>query len=146
MTHVKGFGLMIFATLLGAVTPALAQEPESDEPIIFESARTTSAHTSAAQTDADAHAKAQRAQGAKLQKTASKLLFSGEIDEAIAMCQDALALGEHDCHKVMALAYKQKGDTKLACAHFALARTHSPHIAAGITRQMEALKCEPTPR
>lgn len=72
---------------------------------------------------------------------ANKALINGEVEQALMLCQEGVAQGEMPCHRLLGIAYKQKGDKQKACAEFKLAvKLDDPHMLT-IKRYQKHLRC-----
>ena len=80
-------------------------------------------------------------EAAALRTSANKKLFSGDTNGAITDCREALRGGASDCHRIMAIAYKNQGNKSKACASFQKALRTAPSKAP-IQTQMSQLGCE----
>lgn len=83
-----------------------------------------------------------RAEAQALVKQANKKLFQGDPDGAIEDCRRALKAGQRDCHRIMGIAYKLKGNKPKACKSFQRALNGNPPNAPAIKQQMSQLGCD----
>lgn len=78
--------------------------------------------------------------------SAAKALERGHVDEAFELCKpsDAGVVKTPDCHRVLGVVYKQRGDKQAACASF-LAYQRAPHVRdlPSIERMIKNLGCAP---
>lgn len=77
---------------------------------------------------------------------AAQALERGQIDEAFELCKpDAAGVVKPvDCHRVLGVIYKQRGDKPAACERFkAYAQSPTARDLPSITRMIKNLGCAP---
>ena len=78
----------------------------------------------------------------ELKKEANVMVFKGANKSAIARCECALTYHRvSDCHRILAIAYKNTGDKKKACRSFDDALASNPRNSAALERQRDQLGC-----
>jgi hypothetical protein len=77
-----------------------------------------------------------------LYASAQKKIFGNDPNGAIADCKKALTAGQSACYRILAIAYKQTGNTGQACANFKRYLGTGPNNVAAVEREMEKLGCD----
>ncbi|AWV90747.1 FHA domain-containing protein [Bradymonas sediminis] len=81
------------------------------------------------------------AEAKELYVSAQGKIFKNDTSGAIADCKKALRGGNSGCYRILAIAYKQQGNTSAACNNFKRFLGTKPKNPAAIQRQMDELGC-----
>jgi len=81
------------------------------------------------------------AEARELRDQAKSKVLNGNIEGAISDCRKALQAGQTDCHRIIGLAFKNRGSTSQACRHFGQYVSTSPPDASRIRNIMTDLGC-----
>lgn len=79
---------------------------------------------------------------------AAQALERGQVDEAFELCKpdEAGVVKPEDCHRVLGVIYKQRGDKPAACKSLqAYQRSPTARDLPSITRMIKNLGCAPSP-
>lgn len=83
-----------------------------------------------------------REEAKALYASAQKKIFRNDPTGAINDCKKALQGGNAACYRILAIAYKQQGNSGQACSYFKRYLNTNPRNASAVQREMEKLGCQ----